>query len=101
MTAGRVDRLVSTPELGAVDGDTLLGCGLLTLWRLLSDRESLGSVVLVNGIRHPITLARRVMESDHVLFVGRGAEGYAETHMSNAVRQPFLLLPEKLSDGQQ
>lgn len=36
-----------------------------------------GAVAAVEGIRHPITLARRVLESDWALIVGDGAKAFA------------------------
>jgi beta-aspartyl-peptidase (threonine type) len=39
-----------------------------------------GSVAGMTRVKHPITLARAIMErSPHVMLVGRGAEAYAET----------------------
>jgi L-asparaginase / beta-aspartyl-peptidase len=40
-----------------------------------------GAVTGVTTVRHPITLARRVMEqSRHVFFAGAGAESFADAH---------------------
>ena len=39
-----------------------------------------GAVAAVKGYRHPIEIARRVMETPHVLLVGVGAELFAERH---------------------
>ncbi len=40
-----------------------------------------GAIAGVTGIRHPILLARKVMEeSPHVMLAGRGAEGFAAEH---------------------
>src|SRR5689334_4324520 len=39
-----------------------------------------GAVAAVKGFRHPIEIARRVMETPHVLLVGEGAELFAERH---------------------
>jgi beta-aspartyl-peptidase (threonine type) len=42
---------------------------------------SLGAVMAVKEVRHPITLARLVMtESDHAILVGEGAEAFAREH---------------------
>lgn len=40
-----------------------------------------GSVAAVSGFRHPISIARAVMEqTKHVMLVGAGAEGFAAEH---------------------
>lgn len=40
-----------------------------------------GAVASVHRIKHPITLARKIMdESEHILLVGEGAERYATEH---------------------
>src|SRR5215467_5495464 len=39
-----------------------------------------GAVAAVRGYRHPIEIARKVMETPHVLLVGAGAELFAERH---------------------
>ena len=49
-----------------------------------------GSVSFVQGIRHPISVARHVMEhTPHVMLVGTGAERFAEER--GVVRQPNTL----------
>ncbi len=51
-----------------------------------------GAVVAVHRIRNPITLARLIMaESEHILFVGEGAERYAK---ENGIE---LCKPEELN----
>jgi beta-aspartyl-peptidase (threonine type) len=39
-----------------------------------------GAVAAIKGYRHPIDIARKVMETPHVLLVGEGAELFAERH---------------------
>lgn len=53
--------------------------GFVTLDACIMDHEfNCGSVAFVQGIKHPITLARAVMENTpHVMLVGKGAEDYA------------------------
>lgn len=38
---------------------------------------SFGSVAALEGVRNPITVARRVQESEHILLVGEGAKRFA------------------------
>lgn len=55
--------------------------GIVTLDACIMDMSGkCGGVAFVQGIEHPISLARAVMEkTPHVLLVGRGAELYAES----------------------
>jgi isoaspartyl peptidase/L-asparaginase-like protein (Ntn-hydrolase superfamily) len=56
------------------------GAGVVQLDACIMDgpRHRAGSVAGVEGIRHPITLARRVMEkTPHVMLVGEGARMFA------------------------
>lgn len=39
-----------------------------------------GSVAAVEGVRNPVSLARRVLESEHTLLVGEGAARFARRH---------------------
>ena len=50
-----------------------------------------GAVAAVKGFRHPIEIAREVMETPHVLLVGEGAELFAERH---GFERAELLTPE-------
>ncbi len=53
--------------------------GHVTLDACIMDHEfNCGSVAFVQGIKHPITLARAVMEqTPHIMLVGKGAEEFA------------------------
>lgn len=55
--------------------------GIVTLDACIMDMSGkCGGVAFVQGIEHPISLARAVMEkTPHVLLVGKGAEMYAES----------------------
>ncbi len=55
-----------------------------------------GSVAFIEGYKHPISIARKVMEeTDHELIVGKGAEEFARKH--GFVRED--LLTEKARKG--
>jgi len=55
------------------DGDIELDAGMMDGAAL-----DVGSVVSVRGVPHPITLARRVLESQFAVFAGPGARQFAE-----------------------
>lgn len=67
--------------------------GIVTLDASIMDMSSkAGCVAFVQGVEHPISLARAVMEkTPHVLIVGRGAEMFAES-------LGIKLLPNKLTE---
>lgn len=64
--------------------------GIVTLDACIMDHYgNCGSVAYVKDIKHPITLARRVMErTNHVMLVGEGASQFAE---SQGINREFLL----------
>jgi len=55
--------------------------GYVTLDACIMDHEfNCGSVAFVQGVKHPITLARAVMEqTPHIMLVGKGAEDFAQS----------------------
>lgn len=66
--------------------------GIVTLDACIMDHQfNCGSVAALERIKHPISVARRVMErTPHVMLVGEGAQQFA-------VAQGFLLEPQRLS----
>lgn len=66
--------------------------GIVTLDACIMDEKgNCGSVAALEQIRHPISVARRVMEkTPHVMLVGEGAQQFA-------VAEGFPLEPKKLS----
>ena len=72
--------LEDDPLFNAGRGAVFTSDGRITFDASIMDGRDLsaGAVGFVEGVRHPITLARRVMrKTPHVLFVGRGAEAFA------------------------
>jgi beta-aspartyl-peptidase (threonine type) len=65
---------------GAGRGSALSEAGVIELDAGLMDGEHLdvGSVATVAGVPHPITLARRILESPFAVFTGPGARRFAE-----------------------
>ena len=66
--------------------------GIVTLDACIMDHQfNCGSVAALERIKHPISVARRVMEkTPHVMLVGEGAQQFA-------VAQGFPLEPQRLS----
>ena len=59
---------------------------------IMDDKGNCGSVGFLERIKHPISVARRVMEkTPHVMLVGNGAQEFA-------VAEGFPLEPQELSD---
>jgi beta-aspartyl-peptidase (threonine type) len=56
-----------------------------------------GAVAGVRDIANPITLARRVMESQHVLIIGEGATRFALEHGLERCPQERLITPAELA----
>jgi N4-(beta-N-acetylglucosaminyl)-L-asparaginase len=67
--------------------------GIVTLDACIMDEKAnCGSVAALECIKHPISVARRVMEkTPHVMLVGKGAQEFA-------LAEGFTLEPEKLSE---
>lgn len=62
---------------------------------IMDEHANCGSVAFLERIKHPVSVARRVMEkTPHVMLVGTGAQQFA-------IEQGFPLEPAKLSDDAQ
>jgi L-asparaginase/N4-(beta-N-acetylglucosaminyl)-L-asparaginase len=66
-----------------------------------------GAVAFIENYRHPISIARKVMETtDHVFIVGAGAEEFARRHgfareelLTEAAREAWIKWKQRLSDA--
>ena len=74
--------------------------GHVTLDACIMDEKSrCGAVAFMEGIAHPISVARAVMETtQHVMLVGEGAEKFA---IENGFEQAKMPLPEVKKDWQE
>jgi L-asparaginase / beta-aspartyl-peptidase len=83
------------PTFDAGTGSMLNRDGEVELDAILMRGEDMeaGAVAAVRGIRHPISLARLVLEhSEHVLLVARGANRFAAEHSMAEVDEGDLLV---------
>ncbi len=88
--------LEDAPIFDAGVGSVLNRDGFVELDAALMDGETLrsGGVAALQHVRNPITLARRVLESDAVLLVGPGAERFAES-VNIPMCEPSELIVER------
>src|SRR5438093_7028323 len=74
-----VRSLEDNPQYNAGTGACLTSDGNIELDAGIMEGHTLevGAVACVELIKNPISLARKVLESPHVLLVGKGAQAYA------------------------
>jgi beta-aspartyl-peptidase (threonine type) len=79
-------------EDGDIEMDAALMCGHST---------RAGAVACLRGVRHPVRVARRVMEvSPHVLLAGPGADRFARDQGFEPVPTADLVVPHRLAQWQ-
>lgn len=92
--------LEDAPVFDAGTGSVLNASGDVECDALLVDGDSLrsGAVAGLNNVKHPITVARRVMErTPHALFAGAGAREFARKHApAEDLCQPDDLVTEAI-----
>ena len=77
-----VRELENDPQFDAGTGSVLTSAGKVEQDAAIVDGETLdaGGVCSLGGFEHPVSIARKVMESDHVLLAGPGADAFAQEH---------------------
>jgi L-asparaginase / beta-aspartyl-peptidase len=77
-----VRALEDNPQYNAGTGASLDRNGNIELDAGMMDGRALqvGAIAVIERIKNPISLARKVLESEHVLLIGRGAEQFAREH---------------------
>ena len=91
--------LEDNPAFDAGRGSRLTRGGKVELDASIMEGGDLraGAVAAVQGIRNPITLARRVMEkTDHVMLVGAGAKAFARSQGIPVCQTRSLLVGREL-----
>jgi beta-aspartyl-peptidase (threonine type) len=85
------------PTFNAGVGSVLNRDGLVELDAAIMDGATLrsGAVAAVRGIRNPISLARRVLESEAMLLVGRGTERFADTAGIERCADEDMIVPRE------
>jgi L-asparaginase / beta-aspartyl-peptidase len=92
--------LEDDPTFDAGIGSHLNRDGRVELDAIIMDGATLnsGAVACVQRVRNPIRLARKVMESsEHLLFVGNGAEQFAVEQGMQLCEPETLVIPRELS----
>jgi L-asparaginase / beta-aspartyl-peptidase len=96
-----VNSLEDNPVFDAGIGSVLTEEGTVEMDALIMDGATLdaGAVAGLRDIRHPVNLARVVMEkTPHVLMIGEGAEGLAEKYGVEKLSQDKLITDEARSE---
>ena len=91
--------LEDEPVFNAGTGSHLNRDGRLELDASIMEGTRLraGAIAAVSGLKHPVSVARRVLEdSPHVLLVAEGAKRFARAHGEEIVRTPSLLVGREL-----
>ena len=90
--------LEDDPHFNAARGAALTREGLAELDAAIMEgtARAAGAVAGVTATRHPVSLARAVLEQGrHVLLSGAGADAFAVAHGVEPATQDWLVLPER------
>ncbi len=95
-----VRALEDNPNFNAGTGSTLTAAGTVEMDAGMMEGHTLnvGAVASVECIKNPVSLARKVLESQHVLLVGRGAQEFA-TEQGIALCAAEDLITERQRDN--
>jgi beta-aspartyl-peptidase (threonine type) len=90
--------LEDNPNFNAGTGSSLNALGKVETDAGVMDGTTLdvGSIATVEHIKNPIRLARLVLQSQHVMLTGAGAESFAQEHGMALCLQEDLITPAQL-----
>jgi beta-aspartyl-peptidase (threonine type) len=88
------------PVFNAGLGSSLNEAGKVEMCSGIMDGRdrSVGAVAAVMGVRHPISLARRLLAEKEVLVSGDGARIFAREHHLDLVDPDALITPERMDE---
>lgn len=94
--------LENDPTFNAGYGSILNRAGEVEMDAGIMEGTSLqaGAVGALQGVRHPISVARKVLESDTVFLVGRGAYEFAKEQAEELCNPPAMISPARLEQWQ-
>jgi beta-aspartyl-peptidase (threonine type) len=98
-----IRRMEDDPLFNAGRGSVFTSAGENEMDAAIMDGSNLacGAVTGVRTVRHPITLARRVMDSSrHVFFAGAGAEAFADEMDVERVEPEFFFVQRRYDQWQ-
>lgn len=89
--------LEDDPTFNAGYGSALTADGTVEMDSALMDGSTLevGAVAGLQGVRHPVSVARRLLREKEVLLTGAGARRFAETHGAELCDPAELISPEQ------
>lgn len=91
-----VEVLEDAPHFNAGRGSVLTAAGAVEMDAAIASAAGAGAVACVTRVRHPVRLARAVMErTPHVLVAGRGAESLAVKWDLELMKPEWFVVPRE------
>jgi beta-aspartyl-peptidase (threonine type) len=91
-----VEVLEDSPLFNAGRGSVLTSAGTVEMDAAVASASGAGAVACVTRVRHPVRLARAVMErTPHVLMAGRGAEALAVEWDLELMKPEWFVVPRE------
>ncbi len=93
--------LESDPTFNAGYGAVLTTDGQVEMDSALMDGETLdvGAVAGIQGVRHPVSVARLVLAGDRTLLQGEGARRFAREHGADLCAPEAMIAPERRKEA--
>jgi len=89
--------LEDDPTFNAGYGSALTADGTVEMDSALMDGSTLevGAVAGLSGVRHPVSVARRLLPEKEILLIGEGASRFAQEHGAELCDPAELISPEQ------